>query len=405
MKTSYFFMDKRLKKINQRLSEYSLGRFEKQLALSPLLDEMDAVVSGINMLGEELKSITISRNYFTSIFNAVSDMVFVLNAKGRVEAVNRSAEEQLQYEPGSLNGKKFNELHQAKGSFFHRIKKQLLQHPKLILPQTFLHTRQGGKLYVKIHAAHFNNEQQKELILLTASDISLQVQGENLIIRAIIDTQEKERQRLAKDLHDSLTQQLSAIKFYISSMNNATKNKLQKEILLKSNEALTEVIADMRNICFNLMPGTLQEFGLIKAVQEFCSHFALSHSIRFDIRQNRQLPDFPDALTIDLYRVVQEFISNAIRHGQANSIRILFRYSPSALCLLLADNGAGFNPAEASAGMGLQNVHSRVKSHHGNLSIESAPGKGTSYRIVIPMNQNYGNKKNSRTGNHRPDHR
>lgn len=379
-------MDKRLKEINQLLSDYALGRFEKRLSLSPLLDETDAVISGINMLGEELNAITISRNYFTSIFNAVSDMVFVLSGRGRIEAVNRSGEEQLGYAGGSLAGQCFGRLHPEGDAFFYRIKKELRQRSTQVVPATKFQTARGGTLDVRIHAAQFNHEQQQGLILLTASDISLQVQSENLIIRAIIDTQEQERQRLAKDLHDSLTQQLAAIKFYISSINKV-RNKKQQQILLKSGEALAEVMADMRNICFNLMPRTLQEFGLVKAVQEFCSHFTLSYGTRFDISQNKALPGLAPALSIDLYRVIQEFISNAIRHGEADTIHILFRCRPSALQLLLTDNGKGFNLAEAAEGMGLQNVRSRVKSHQGSLTISSVPGRGTRYIILIPMNQ------------------
>lgn len=90
-------MDKRLKEINLRLSEYSLRNFDKNLKISPKLDEVDAICSGINMLGEELKAITISRDYFTNIFNSVSDMVFILNSKGIITDANKSAEEQLRY--------------------------------------------------------------------------------------------------------------------------------------------------------------------------------------------------------------------------------------------------------------------------------------------------------------------
>lgn len=71
-------MDNRLKEINSRLSEYSIGNFDNNIKISPRLDEIDAISSGINMLGEELKSITISRDYFNNIFNSVSDMVFIL---------------------------------------------------------------------------------------------------------------------------------------------------------------------------------------------------------------------------------------------------------------------------------------------------------------------------------------
>src|SRR5665647_2937767 len=111
-------MDKRLKEINSRLSEYSIGNFDNNIKISPRLDEVDAISSGINMLGEELKSITISRDYFNNIFNSVSDMVFILNLKGIITDANKSAKEQMRYEHDSLIGEKINELIHDPPSFF-----------------------------------------------------------------------------------------------------------------------------------------------------------------------------------------------------------------------------------------------------------------------------------------------
>lgn len=379
-------MDKRLKEINLRLSEYSLGKFDKRLKLSPRLDDIDAIISGINMLGEELKAITTSRNYFTNIFNSVSDMVFILNTKGVIEDANKPAEEQLKYEPGSLKGKTIHNLHKGNLSSFKNITRQLKNENSLISIDSILHTKEGEIIPVRMNASYFKDELKKQLILLTATDITFQMKTENLIIRAIIDTQEKERRRLAKDLHDSLTQQLSAIKFYVSATADLTRNQKQKTILLKSNEALTEVIADMRNICFNLMPKTLEEFGLLKAVQEFCNHFLYNKKANFIIEQNTDLPEFSPELKTDLYRIIQEFINNAIKHGKANKISISFSYRKKILEVILIDNGKGFDCNQPGKGMGLQNVQSRVKSHSGTLNMVSNIGKGTFYTITIPIN-------------------
>lgn len=357
-------MDKRLKEINLRLSEYSLGKFDKRLKISPRLDDVDAIISGINMLGEELKAITISRNYFTNIFNSVSDMVFILNTKGVIEEANKSAEEQLKYEPGCLIGKTINDLHKGNLSYFRNITKQLKENNSLITNESIIYTKEGEIIPVRINVSYFKDELKNQFILLTASDITFQIKTENLIIRAIIDTQETERQRLAKDFHDSIIQQLSAIKFYISTTTDLTKNQKLKTILLKSNEALAEVITDMRNICFNLMPKTLEEFGLVKAVKEFCSHSIYHKKTNFFIEQNSRLPEFSPEVKIDLYRVIQEFITNAIKHGKANKISISFSYNKKILKVILVDNGKGFDSKQPGKGMGLQNVQSRVKSHN-----------------------------------------
>lgn len=378
-------MDNRLEEINFLLSEYSLGRFDKRLSLSKRLDEVDAVTNGVNMLGEELKSITISRNYFTNIFNSVSDMVFILNNKGQIHDVNQSAEQQLKYKLGSMIGKMFNDLHKGKLSFFNHIKNQLKQTSSLVIGESFLQSSDGILIHVRIHVSHFKNERKRRLILLSASDITSQMKSEKLIIRAIIDTQEKERQRLAKDLHDSLTQQLSAIKFYISTVADLMDNRKQKTILVKSNAALAEVITDMRNVCFNLMPKSLDEFGLVKSVQEFCNHFLYHKKAKFIIEQNRNLPKLSPELKIDMYRVIQEFITNSINHGKASQVSIFFSYNKKMLTVILKDNGKGFDINKRVKGMGLQNVRSRIKSHNGDLNITSSTGQGTQYKIAIPL--------------------
>ena len=379
-------MDTRFKEINLRLSEYSIGNFDNNLKISPMLDEVDAISSGINMLGEELKSITISRNYFNNIFNSVSDMVFILNSKGIITDANKSAKEKLRYEGDTLIGKKINELVNDTPPFFSNMVSQLKKNDSFINNDSSIYNENGIAIPIKIRASYITNEKKDNPILLTTSDITDQIKTENLVIRAIIDTQEKERQRMAKDFHDSMIQQLSAIKFYISSTSYLSRSQKLKTILTNSNEALSEVITEMRNTCFSLMPKTLHEYGLVKAVREFCNHSIYSRKTNFIIEQNNKLPNYSSEIKIDLYRVIQEFINNAINHGEANEIRISFYSGKKALNLKLMDNGKGFDIKQSVKGMGLQNVKSRVKSHNGTLDIISNIGKGTCYKIGIPLN-------------------
>jgi len=379
-------MDTRFKEINLRLSEYSIGNFDNNLKISPMLDEVDAISSGINMLGEELKSITISRNYFNNIFNSVSDMVFILNSKGIITDANKSAKEKLRYEGDTLIGKKINELVNDTPPFFSNMVSQLKKNDSFINNDSSIYNENGIAIPIKIRASYITNEKKDNPILLTTSDITDQIKTENLVIRAIIDTQEKERQRMAKDFHDSMIQQLSAIKFYISSTSYLSRSQKLKTILTNSNEALSEVITEMRNTCFSLMPKTLHEYGLVKAVREFCNHSIYSRKTNFIIEQNNKLPDFSSEIKIDLYRVIQEFINNAINHGEASEIRISFYSDKRILNLKLMDNGKGFDIKQSVKGMGLQNVKSRVKSHNGTLDIVSNIGKGTCYKIGIPLN-------------------
>ncbi|MCW3090011.1 MAG: hypothetical protein JWP81_1080 [Ferruginibacter sp.] len=380
-------MDKRFTILNNRIIDYSLGKFDKRLRVSTKLDEVDACYSSLNMLGDELKAITISRDYFTNIFNAVSDMVFVLNPRGIIEDANQSAAVQLKYDRDNLRGKSINALQKDNPLFFRQIRRELKQRQAVVCSDGVLHSTDGRPIQVRLNASYLKDDRRKEqLVLLTASDITFQNRTENLLIRAVLNTQEKERQRLAKDLHDSLTQQLSAIKFYISSMAGHTKKQEQQKILQKCSDALTECITEMRNICFNLMPKTLEEFGLVKAVREFCDHFSHSKQVNFLIQYNTALPEFLPELAIDLYRVIQEFITNAIRHGLATRISIFFSYRKKVLKLILTDNGQGFDCTKPHEGMGLHHMQSRIKSQNGRFNMTSDAGKGTCLRLAVPIN-------------------
>jgi signal transduction histidine kinase len=246
----------------------------------------------------------------------------------------------------------------------------------------------GKILPVLVSVTHLINAKKRKIgFLITAKDITLQKQTESLIIRTITDTQEKERQRFAKDIHDSIGQQISAIKFYIGTSVNIVTNEQQKQILLKSNDALVRVLADMRNICFNLMPKTLETFGLVEAVKELCSQTAIPGQLSFRLTGGSTFPRLDTSLEIAVFRIVQEFISNAIKHGKASKIDILFSQTTRLARIILQDNGKGFDISKVrSGGMGLKNIQSRVKAHNANVQISSKPGKGTKYELTLPVN-------------------
>jgi PAS domain S-box-containing protein len=383
-------LDERFNKINRLLSNYSLGKFDRRLAISSRMDEVDAFIAGVNMLGEELKSITISRNYFTNIFNSVSDMVFILDKKGIVENINKAVSEQLEYQLRNVRGRAFGELQPVgKNEVFQNILRDLKKDGGPVVKETVVLSASGKRIPVHITAAYLLDEGgNKKAILLSAKDMTLQLKTENLIIRAIIDTQEKERRRLAVDLHDSLGQQLSAIKFFISALGETLGNRQEREILDKSNDALSGILADMRNICFNLMPVTLEEFGLLAAVKELCNKTRYGNKIEFEISHAGGFPKLLKNVEIDIYRVIQEFINNSMKHSNASKITVVFKYDKKNIEIILSDNGQGFDQSgPARRGMGLQNVQSRVKSHKGEIRIRSEKGKGTNYTLTIPLQE------------------
>jgi PAS domain S-box-containing protein len=403
-------MDPRFKKISDLLIDYSMGNFESQVELSDELDEVDSIVSGINLLGEELKTRTISRNYFNNIFNSVSDMIFVLDDMGLIENANRTAVEKLGEIHPDLIGLRIDQLLlEEEQSLFEFIEKNLQRRSYEALHKNGTKKPDadspGIEVEKKFKAAHdgfipvscsadFLHKEAGETTnyLITVRDLSKQKEMENLVIHTIIDTQENERIRVARDLHDSLGQRLSAVTFYMETLININSNKKIGSILQKSGDALKIMQNELRDVCFNLMPKTLEMYGLIESVNELCRKIGHKNLLEFECKSFNQFPLLNKSLEIAIFRIVQEFINNSIKHGQATKIMMAFDFNrkENKIRIELRDNGKGFDKKKAfpGPGIGLKNVRSRIQSYNGNVKISSAPGRGTKYIILIPLNKN-----------------
>lgn len=373
-------MDKRLNEINARIIEYSLGNFNKRIKISGSKDELDAISNGINMLGEELNAATISKNYFNSIFNSVSEMVFILTKNGIIQDVNSATERKLKSSKEILIGKSVYQFFQKNSIDFKNIE---TSDTSLLPNYNTLSIKNNKDIPVRIKLTSFHNNLNKQFYILTATDVTYEIESENRIMKSIIHGQEKERERLAKDFHDSIIQELSAVKFELNASRSLTKNKSIHLALRKPNEDLTRLIKDVRTICFNLMPVMLEEFGLLEAIREFSRQF--NKQVKFKIIQSSHLPNLSSELKIDLYRISQEFITNAIKHGNSDKIQVHFSMYQRFLKVSLRDNGKGFDIKKQSKGMGLRNLQVRVKSHNGKVVLQSEEGKGTAIKILIPI--------------------
>jgi PAS domain S-box-containing protein len=380
-------MDNRFNKIRRLLTAYSLGNFDRKLTVSRSMDEVDAFISGVNMLGEELKDRTISRDYFNNIFNSVSDMVFVLDKKGIIETINAPVTKLLKYDPDFLTGKPIGFLsNKTSTGWFSQVLKEISKNRSYNY-ETVFRMKNNKTIPVLISVSLLiGGRNQKGKVLMTAKDISFQKKMQNMVLKAIIETEEKERIRFAKDIHDSIGQQLSAIKFYIGTSADTVEDPGQKKILLKANAALVDVQADMRNICFNIMPKSLEVFGLVKAVEELCSKNEMLSKMKIFITESPDFPKLPVQQGFALFRIIQEFINNALKHSKADTLRIRFGYAENHVLVTLADNGIGFEMSKLrSQGMGLNNVRTRIRPYNGEVDIISRPGKGTRYEISIPV--------------------
>ncbi len=205
---------------------------------------------------------------------------------------------------------------------------------------------------------------------------------ENRILSAVIKTEEHERQRFAKELHDGLGPLLSVIKMLVSGFN---KNKSEDENLKLVHgvkQAVDEAIIGVREISANISPHILNNFGLYAAVEAFVKRIkpTLDIELDADFKDTR----FPFAVETIMYRVICELINNTIKHAKATKVVVKLTFDNSKLRLLYSDNGKGFVINNETMGMGLDNMRYRLRSGNGDLELFSNPGKGM--RAIAEIN-------------------
>lgn len=204
-------------------------------------------------------------------------------------------------------------------------------------------------------------------------------------ISSLLDGQEMERQRLARDLHDSLGQLVLTANIKLEQAKNAEQIKKQ-QIIAETQELLKYIIQEIRNISNDLMPTILAAFGLDQGVENLCKE--VSNNIGIEIKYSGEniVPAIDTKFQIYLFRIIQEALNNVVKHSEATLVNVFLSFNQNALLLNIKDNGKGFDTNNADVnGNGLLNIKERVKSLKGICKINSEIGKGTQIEIIIPV--------------------
>ncbi|MEP1035553.1 ATP-binding protein [Ekhidna sp.] len=197
--------------------------------------------------------------------------------------------------------------------------------------------------------------------------------------RSILSGEEKERSRLAKELHDGLGPLLTTLRLDVQS--TSIDVKLKNQFLKK----LDHTIQEVRNMSNNLMPSVLKDFGVGEAVANMVKE--MNDSSAITIRYRHDVPvkvDLDDHIQISIYRIIQEALNNSLKHSNATEIKLSLTYFEDHLDLFISDNGQGFDIAELGNGNGIRNMKERVNLSSGTINIFSN-AKGTTIEIEIPV--------------------
>ena len=212
---------------------------------------------------------------------------------------------------------------------------------------------------------------------------TLELNKKNIL--AEITALEKERARIASDLHDEVGPMLSAIKMKINSFElSEEEDRIQVE---KTSNHIDELIKRMREISFDLMPNSLLRKGLNEALSEFAGNITLNSAMKIDYSFQGNLI-LPEQMAVNIYRILQEVIQNSLKHSQATKMVLELTNQKNILLIHISDNGIGFNyenELKENVGFGLKNLQSRTQILGGNMFSDCSIGNGTHYKFEIPL--------------------
>ncbi len=197
-------------------------------------------------------------------------------------------------------------------------------------------------------------------------------------LEQLMEVQESERQRLARELHDGIGQSLAALKMQLQLAEDVQSSK----VTVKRVDALCK---EVRMLSHQMMPLVLKENGLKAAIEQLIEQMFANTAIEVDLVTHSFAYRLPESVETHLYRITQELITNIIKHANATKVGVQLLNRNNKILLIVEDNGKGFNKEESSIGLGLNNVNSRVEALEGSLKIQSSATEGTFVRISIPM--------------------
>ena len=199
----------------------------------------------------------------------------------------------------------------------------------------------------------------------------------------LLTAHEDERRRLARELHDDLTQRLARLAIDAGRMENVST---APEGLRPLREDLVRLSEDVHALSYRLHPSVLDDLGLVEALKAECDRVAGHGELRVDVEASGVPKGLPAEASLCLFRVAQEALSNAARHARASAVTVLLSPSGKGLQLAISDNGSGFDPARSRerASLGLASMRERVRLLQGELDIESTAGRGTTVVAWVP---------------------
>lgn len=241
----------------------------------------------------------------------------------------------------------------------------------------------SGALLVALYRTSRHKQRLQKAAIL---NLTQQQQIDQL--RALMEGEEKERNRIARELHDGIGSQIAAARMHLDIFKDSTAVPDYAKTYKTGLHLLDEAYKGLRYTAHNLLPGQLLERGLLPVLQEYCKKISRPGLLTIHFQSFGRLPQLAADKALSIYRIVQELIHNALKHAEATDIIVEVDVEEHYLSLSVEDNGLGWKtPGDIPAGIGLDNLKQRISLLDGTLEIDSRQGIGTTVYLSLPLKE------------------
>ena len=211
-----------------------------------------------------------------------------------------------------------------------------------------------------------------------------ELEYQRLIHQATIDSQEKERAEIGKELHDNINQVLTTTKLYLDLA--LTNSAMKEELIQRSLNNINSVIHEIRHLSRSLMDPSIDDLGLVDSINDLVENVHLTQKLNVVHSIDCKVDTLLDSnQKLAIFRIVQESLNNVLRHAKATTVWLLISIKDDQLHLTLQDDGVGFDPDTTKKGAGLKNIQNRIYLINGSLQIESKPQQGCAIILQFPI--------------------
>lgn len=338
------------------------------------------VLRDITLRKNAEEELAASEQRWRSVFSHAQDGIITLNSQGLILSANEAANRQMGQKLSGLRifdvmpGTEHNEKIKAQmNRLFQTGESQVSE---------FVFENEGQPVYVSSTATPLWAGDKVVSATVIVRDVTWLRESEKRVREALVEGQDAERKRIARELHDGLGQVLTAVKMGIQEIRH-TKGEGQE--ICAAEGMVDRCIAEIKGISRNLTPDILFRYGLKSAMEDVADKLFSSSSTELVLQFVESEKRYPPAIEISIFRIFQELLNNSLTHANAKTVNVQLIDHGASLVLMVEDDGQGYNASTVSTGIGLLNINTRAELLNGTVDVETGTGKGTLTTVEIPL--------------------